>query len=93
MVGAAVAEGQLVGLQADRLAQQLMAEADPPHRPLADDAAHGLHDVVERRRVAGAVGEEDEVGVAGQQLLGADAARVQLDDRAARDEVAHDRAA
>ena len=53
--------------------------------------AHGLHDVVERGRVAGAVGEEDEVGVAGEQLVGGDAARVQLDDRAALHEVADDR--
>ena len=38
---------------------------------LADDPADRLDDVVERGRVAGAVGEEDDVGVLGQDLLGA----------------------
>src|SRR3954452_5357531 len=55
VVGAAVAEGELVGLQADALAQQLMAQADAPHRPRADQLAHGLHHVAERGGVTGAV--------------------------------------
>ena len=48
-----------------------MAEADAEDRPLADQLADGVDDVVERRRVAGAVGEEDDVGVLGEHLLGA----------------------
>ena len=40
VVGAVVAEGQLVGLQPDGAAQQLVAEADPVHRQLADELAH-----------------------------------------------------
>ena len=71
VVGAAVAEGQLVGLQADRLAEQLVAEADAPDRALADQLADGVDDVAQRRRVARAVGQEERVGVGGQQLLGA----------------------
>ena len=66
VVGAAVAEGQLVGLEADGAAEQLVAEADAEDRPLADQLADGLDDVAERRRVAGAVGEEDDVGVLGR---------------------------
>ena len=93
VVGAAVAERQLEGLQADRAAQQLVAEADAAHRPLADELAHGLDDVVQRRWVAGPVGQEDRVGVAGQQLVRPRRARVQRDPGAARDQVAHDRAA
>ncbi len=62
MVGAVVAERQLVGLEPDRAAQQLVPEADAVHRQLADQLADGVHDVVERGRVAGAVGEEDRVG-------------------------------
>ena len=85
VVGAAVAERQLEGLKADRAAQQLVAEADAPHRLLPDELAHGLDDVVERRRVAGAVGEEDRVGVLGEQLRGRARARVQRHARAARD--------
>ena len=71
MVGAVVAEGQLERLEADRAAQQLVAEADAPHGLLADELAHGVDDVAERRRVAGAVGEEDRVGVLGEQLAAA----------------------
>ena len=92
VVGAAVAEGELVGLQADGLAEQLVAEADAPHRPRADELAHGGDDVAQRGGVAGAVGQEDRVGVGGRQLGGRHRARVQLDARAALDEVAHDRA-
>ena len=61
VVGAAVAERELEGLEADRAAEQLVAEADAEHRHLADQLAHVVDDVVERGRVAGAVGEEDRV--------------------------------
>ena len=70
VVRAAVAERELEGLEADRPAEQLVAEADADHRALADDLAHRVDDVVERGRVAGAVGEEDQVGVAAEDLLG-----------------------
>ena len=66
VVGAVVAERQLVGLEADGAAEQLVAEADPVDGQLADQLAHGRDDVVERRRVAGAVGQEDRVGIVGQ---------------------------
>ena len=39
VVGAAVAEGQLVGLEADGAAEQLVAEADAEDRALADQLA------------------------------------------------------
>ena len=68
VVGAAVAERELGRLQADGAAEQLVAEADAEHRQLADQLADRVDDVAERRRVAGAVGEEDGVGVAGQQV-------------------------
>ncbi len=77
MVGAAVAEGQLEGLQADRPAEQLVAEADADDGPLADQLAHGVDDVVERRGVAGPVGEEDEVRIAREHLVGRGRARKQ----------------
>ena len=70
VVRAPVAERELEGLEADRPAQQLMPEADAHHRALADDLAHRVDDVVERRRVPGAVGEEHQVGVALKHLLG-----------------------
>ena len=91
MVGAAVAEGQLERLEAHRAAEQLVAEADPPHGLAPDDLADRVHDVGERGRVARAVGEEHRVGVGGEQLLRRAGARVQLDARAAFDELAHHR--
>ena len=54
--------------------------------------AHRRDDVAERGGVAGAVGQEEEVGVRGQQLVGGHRAGVQRDLRAAGDEVADDRA-
>ena len=92
MVAAAVAERELERLQPDRAAEQLMAEADAEHRLAPDELAQRVDDVVQGRRVAGAVGEEDRVGVAGEQLVGTHRAGMKLDDRAALDEVAHDRA-
>src|ERR671925_431127 len=60
VVGAAVPEGKLEGVKADRAAQKLMAEADADHGPLADHAPDGLDDVAERRGIAGTVREKDE---------------------------------
>jgi hypothetical protein len=91
VVRPAVAERQLEGVEPDRAAQQLVAHADPEHRHLPDHAAHVLHHVVERRRVARAVGEEDRVGVARKELVRARAAGVQLEPHAALAQVAHDR--
>ena len=58
----------------------------------ADELAHRFDDVVERRRVAGAVREEDRVGLARHQVVGARPARVQLEVHAALAHVADDRA-
>src|SRR3954454_8645131 len=63
MVRAAVPEGELEGLEADRPAEQLVAEADPDNGLLPDHAAYVLDDVVERAGIAGPVRQEDEVGV------------------------------
>ena len=53
--------------------------------------ADGVDDVAQRGRVARAVGQEERVGVGGQQLVGGDGARVQRDLRPAGHEVADDR--
>ena len=65
-----VPERELEGLEANRPAQQLVPEADAHHRALADHLAHGVDDVVERRRVPGPVGEKDEVRFPSQHRLG-----------------------
>ena len=72
VVGAAVAERQLERVEPDRAAEQLVAEADSDDAAcLPTSLADGVDDVVEGGGVAGAVGEEDEVGLAGEHRLGA----------------------
>ena len=90
MVGAAVAEGELVRLVAGREAEQLVAEADAEHGHAAEQLPHDLHLVGERLRVAGAVREQD--GVVGEQLLRIDRVREDGDVRAGAGEAAQDRA-
>ena len=69
MIRAAVAELQLERLAADGEAEDLVAEADAEHRHVR---LHQLADVVdgvgERRRIAGAVAQEDAVGLDRQQI-------------------------
>src|SRR5262249_20263499 len=69
MVGPAMAERQLEGLEADRPAEELVAEADADDGFLSHQPADVLDDVVECAGVAGAVGEEDEVWVHFQNLV------------------------
>ena len=68
-----------------------MAQADAEHRALAHQLAHGVHHVIQRRGVAGAVGQEVGVGVPGAQLGGAGGAGMQLDGGAPPAQVLHDR--
>src|SRR4029079_15730634 len=75
MVGAAVAERELEGLEPDRSAQQLVAEADAEHPSAADPFANRVDDVAEGRRIARAVRQQDQVRIVLQDLLGRDGAR------------------
>ena len=92
VVGAAVPERELEGLQAGRAREQLVAEADSEHRLADEQRADRVDDVVERRRVARPGHEEEPVGVAGQQLVGRRRAGVELELNATLYEVANDRA-
>src|SRR6266571_586608 len=74
VVGATVAERQLERLEAHRAAQKLVAEADTKNGPLPDQLADRPDHVVERRGIAGAIGEEDQIGIPGQNRVGAGAA-------------------
>ena len=60
--------GSLKVVAAERRGQQLVAEADAEHGHLAEQAADGLDGVGDRGGVAGAVGEEHAVGLAGQDV-------------------------
>ena len=67
MVGAAMAEGQLVRLVAGGEAKQLVAEADAEHRHAAEQAAHDLGLERQRLRIARPVRQQHAV-VAGELL-------------------------
>ena len=62
----------------------------PKIGPPADQLADGVDDVAERRRVAGAVGEEDQVGVLGEDVLGGGRAGQQGEAAAALAQLADD---
>ena len=61
MVGAAMAEGELVRRVAGREAEQLVTEADPEDGDAAEKLAHDLGLGDERLGVAGAIREDDAV--------------------------------
>ena len=70
VVAAVMAEFELVCLAAQGNAGELMAEADSEDRHAAQEFANGAHGVIDRLRVAGAVGEEDAVGLEVEDILG-----------------------
>src|SRR6266849_11131246 len=63
MVGAVVAELELVGAAPEGQAQDLVAEADAEDRQLADELAHRFHEVRHGFGIAGAIGEKEPVGL------------------------------
>jgi hypothetical protein len=69
LVGAAVAELQLVGLPAEREAEDLVAEADAEHGYLADQSTHLSGLELERLGIPGPIGEEHSIGIARQDFL------------------------
>ena len=71
LVAAAVAELQFEGAAAVGVGEELVAEADAEDGFFADELAKFAVDVVECGRVAGAVGEEDAVGIFGEHFGGA----------------------
>src|SRR5207253_8617705 len=91
VIRAVVPEWQLVGLKTDRPAQELVAQTDAVHGPSPDELADGLDDVVERGWVARSVGQEDCLGLTGEQLLRARPAGMELHRGAAGPKVAQDR--
>jgi len=70
LVDAAMAELQLVGAEAQRPTQHLVAEADPEHRLDAEHALDGGDRAVGGGGVAGSVREEHPVGIDGEQVCG-----------------------
>src|SRR5690606_12743151 len=88
LVDAAVAEGQLVGAQAQGAAQQLVAEADPEERQsVVQHRTQQLDVVPRRRRVARTVGVEHRHRVDGADLFDAGGLRQDVYLEAARGEV------
>ncbi len=92
MVGAAMALVHLRRARADGEAEQLVAEADAEQRlaRLQQLADHRHRIVAGRRRIAGAVGEEDAVGLVRHHLLEAGGGGEHGHPRAGIGEVAED---
>src|SRR5208282_6446739 len=84
MIGAMMAEVELVSLAPQRQPDQLMAEADAEHRLFAQHARDGSVSVRQRRWVAGSVREENSVRVVREYLLCARRRRDDLHAKAGR---------
>ena len=92
MVGAAVAEPQLERLEPQGAAEQLVAQADPEHRPRLEHGAD-LGDARRKRGgVARPVGEQDAVGRGGEHVLSPSVPGHDGDPRARLAQEADDRA-
>ena len=90
MIRAAMAELELERLRAAGQAEQLVAEADAEDRLLAEQAADRADRVVERLGVAGAVREEDAVGLVREHFFGGGGAGQDRHAAAQVDQVARD---
>ncbi len=69
MIGAAMAELELVGPAAQGQAQDLMAEANPEDGHLAQEGLDRLDGVGDRGRIARAIAQEYAIRLAGQDLF------------------------
>ena len=69
MVGAAMSELQLVRFRAAGQAEQLVSETDAEDRLAAEELTNVLYLCGERLGVAGAVAEEDAVGIEGEHVV------------------------
>src|SRR5205814_8140437 len=68
MVRAVVAEGELERRQAERKAEELVAEADPEDGHLAEELPDGGDAVADRLGIAGTVREKHPIGIRSEQL-------------------------
>ena len=90
VVGAVVTEAQLVGVEAERAPEDLVPEADAEQRHVAEQRAHVVGRVGDGRGVAGPVGEEHAVGIAGQHLRRGRVGGHDVDRAAVREQVGED---
>ena len=90
MVGAVMAEAELVGPSAEREAEDLMAETDSEDRLPAEHAAHRFARVRQRGRIGGPVGEKNAVGIERKNLVGGRRGRHHVHAKAGRDQAAQD---
>ncbi len=90
LVAAAVAELELEGGAAHGVREHLVAEADAEDGVLVEEAGHRFMDIGEGGGIAGAVREEDGVGVVLFDLFGGVGGRENLHIEAVADEFAED---
>src|SRR5579872_617833 len=75
MIGAVMAKFQLVSAATQGQAAKLVTEANPEYGHAAEQFADIVHGVSDRFGIAGAVGEENAVGLHGQYVFGGSARR------------------
>ena len=90
LVATAMTELQLEGGSAVGVGEKLVTEADAEDRFFADELAEFAVDIAERGRIAGAVGEEDAVGIFGEDFGGAGCGVHHLDFEARLAQAAQD---
>ena len=79
VIGAAMAEGELEGLEAERETEELVPEADSEQRHPPDKRQHRLDGILELGGIAGAVADEHGLGPQLENRLGIPVARDEND--------------
>src|SRR2546423_1242372 len=70
MIGSAVAELELVGFSAERVAEKLVAKANPKHRLFAKQVLHGFNHGTKPGGIARTRGEKHAIRFPGEHFFG-----------------------
>src|SRR2546423_10531956 len=70
MIGSPVAEFELVGFSAERVAEKLVAKANPKHRLFAEQVLHGVNHGTKPGGIARTRGKKHAIGFPGEHFFG-----------------------
>src|SRR5437588_8654398 len=70
MIGSTVSEFELVGFSAERVAEKLVAKANPKHRLFAEQVLHGVNHGTKPGGIARAGGEKHAIGFPSEHFFG-----------------------
>src|SRR5579863_6607763 len=90
MIGAVMAEAELVGFAAERQPEQLMAQADAKDRPFTKYSSNRLTGIGHRRRIGWPVRQKNSVRIRRKNLLRRCGSRQHFHTKAARDQPPQD---